>query len=201
MLNNLRLRSKLVGLTTLPVVCFLVVIAVIAVRNQQMVGAVTQECLKPAYGDLTHIAQGVHGLFTATEAASGKGMPTEKMQRLKRVVEKIKIGGTGYVFVLDPQGTYIFSKEGKRDGENIWSTKDSDGRLPIQEMIRKAMALAPGETANHAYNWQNPGDPKPRKKICTLSYTNPPNGRSVREHTRTSFFRRSPPSLTAIIRT
>jgi methyl-accepting chemotaxis protein len=173
MLKSLRLRSKLVGLTTLPVVCFLLMTVVIALRNQAMVRAVTQECLKPAYSDLNHLAEGVEGLLWTTKVDSGKGMSADLIERIKGIVERIKIGNTGYVFVLDRQGTYIFSKGGTRDGENIWNTKDSDGKLPIQEMIREAMALGPGESTNFAYNWQNPGEPKPRRKICALRYYGP----------------------------
>jgi methyl-accepting chemotaxis protein len=173
MLKSLKLRSKLVGVTTLPVICFLAMTAVIVARNQVMESVVTQECLKPAYSDLNHLAQGVQGLFTATEAGRGKGISADQMGRLKSIVEGIKIGDTGYVFVLDPQGVYIFSKGGARDGENIWNTRDYDGGLPIQEMIRTAMALGPGESTNFAYNWQNRGDPKPRRKICTLTYYKP----------------------------
>ena len=88
-----------------------------------------------------------------------------------------RVGDTGYAFVLGgkgaSQGRYIVSKDGKRDGENIWEAKDSDGKPFIQSMIRKALALKPGETAFERYPWQNKGESAPRMKISAVQYFEP----------------------------
>ena len=97
--------------------------------------------------------------------------------RVRQAILKTKIGKTGYVYVLsgkdDTRGHYIISKDGQRDGENIWDSKDAEGRYFIQSIVRKALALKPGELATERYPWQNPGEPAPRWKIVRLTYYEP----------------------------
>ena len=97
--------------------------------------------------------------------------------RVRHAILKTKVGSTGYVYVLggggEDRGRYIISYKGKRDGENVWSLKDSDDRYVIKEIINKAMGLGPGEMATIRYRWQNPGEPAPRWKIARLSYYAP----------------------------
>ncbi len=70
------------------------------------------------------------------------GIPHENViKSLKEAIMGIKVQKTGYVFVLDSKGNYIVSKDGKRNGENIWETKDAEGKPLIQEMIKKALPL------------------------------------------------------------
>ena len=87
-------------------------------------------------------------------------------------IKKIAVGKTGYVYVLDSKGNYVLSKSGKRDGENIWEAKDGDGRLFIQELIRKAKKTANNDTdiAEIRYPWKNPGESEARYKIAKLKY-------------------------------
>ena len=86
-------------------------------------------------------------------------------------IQKIRVGKTGYVYVLDSKGNYVVSKDGKRDGESIWNAKDADGRLFIQELIRKAKKAGDGTgIAEIRYPWQNPGENEIRYKIARLKY-------------------------------
>ncbi len=85
----------------------------------------------------------------------------------------IKVGKTGYVYVLDSAGHYVISQGGKRDGELIWEAKDADGRYFIQEIVKKGLALKPGEAAEERYPWKNPGDPVARVKIARIGYFAP----------------------------
>ncbi len=101
------------------------------------------------------------------------GVPQYSIEELRQAVYDIKVGTTGYVYVLDSKGHYVLSQNGKRDGENIWGAKDTDGRLFIQEIVKKATALKPGEFAEVTYPWQNPGDPAPREKVARLMYFAP----------------------------
>ena len=97
--------------------------------------------------------------------------------RIRQAVLQIMVGRTGYVYVLDgtgeERGCYIISQRGERDGEDIWESKDSDGRLVIQEIISKAITLKPGELATERYRWKNPGEKTPRWKIARLAYYAP----------------------------
>ncbi len=101
------------------------------------------------------------------------GVPEASAESLREQIMKINVGKTGYVYVLDSKGTYVISQHGKRDGEVIWDAKDADGNLFIQEIVRKALALKPGEFAEQTYPWQNPGDPAPRMKIARIGYFAP----------------------------
>lgn len=97
--------------------------------------------------------------------------------QLHRAIIDQKIGKSGYIFVLnakgESKGKYVISREGKRDGENIYSEKDSFGRPFIQEMIDQALTLKPGEIGVSHYSWQNPGEPAPRKKTTCFTYFEP----------------------------
>jgi methyl-accepting chemotaxis protein len=101
------------------------------------------------------------------------GIPQENTTTLRSVINKIKVGKTGYVYVLDSAGNYIISAGGKRDGENIWAAKDTGGNMFIQEICKKAAALKPGEIAEQRYSWKNPEDKTAREKIARLKYFAP----------------------------
>jgi len=104
------------------------------------------------------------------------GVPEDSVAALCREIDNIRnrvVGETGYVFALDPKGTYIISKQGKRDGENIWESKDAHGRLFIQEIIKMGMALKTGQYGHIQYPWQNPGDARARQKTVSIGYFAP----------------------------
>lgn len=96
---------------------------------------------------------------------------------LRDNILRMRVGDTGYAYVLagkgEQKGRYVISKDGKRDGESIWEARDADGRLFIQSILQKALALKSGETAFERYPWQNPGDAAPRVKIAAIQYFEP----------------------------
>jgi methyl-accepting chemotaxis protein len=95
-------------------------------------------------------------------------------QELREAIMKMKVGKTGYVFVLgtkgDQRGRYIISYQGKRDGENIWEAKDADGNPFIQNIVNKAVATHDGDTDIETYPWKNEGDATPRTKLTAITY-------------------------------
>ncbi len=101
------------------------------------------------------------------------GIPQRELAGLHDAITKIKLGKSGYVYVLGAsgkdKGRYIISKDGKRDGENIWEMKDADGRLFIQDIIREANEHRDGSIAFVSYPWQNTGEPR-RQKIVAIKY-------------------------------
>ena len=105
------------------------------------------------------------------------GVKQENVKSLRQAINGIKVGKTGYVFVLggkgDMQGHYIISQGGIRDGENVWDSKDSQGNHMIQSIIKKALQLQPGGLATEKYLWQNPGEEAPRVKIARIAYYEP----------------------------
>lgn len=103
----------------------------------------------------------------------GVGVPMEGDKELRQAIMNIVVGKTGYVWVLDGKGRYVISDHGKRDGEDISGSKDANGDLFIQDMVKQAMSLKPGEIGEHQYPWQNPGESKPRMKIARIMYFAP----------------------------
>jgi methyl-accepting chemotaxis protein len=105
------------------------------------------------------------------------GIPEQSATSLRESIMSIKVGKTGYVYVLnakgDTRGHYVISQGGKRDGENIWEVKDASGRYVIQDICKAALALKPGEIGEVRYFWQNPGEPQPREKIVKIAYFEP----------------------------
>jgi len=105
------------------------------------------------------------------------GVPQESVKSIRQSIMDIKVGQSGYVFVIggtgDHKGHYIISKNGERDGENIWDAQDADGSYFIQTMVAEALQLKKDEVAYIRYPWQNPGDPKARDKISAVTYFEP----------------------------
>ena len=98
------------------------------------------------------------------------GVKEQSVSSLRQQIIATKVGASGYAYVVDSNGNYIVSQNGQRDGENIWNTKDADGKLMIQEVIRTAKTAMPGQTTEVSYQWKNPGDPDARKKIVRVTY-------------------------------
>ncbi|MGD9848815.1 MAG: methyl-accepting chemotaxis protein [Desulfuromonas sp.] len=111
------------------------------------------------------------------------GEKQENVTSLRRGILKTRIGESGYVYVLggqgDQRGHYIVSPGGANDGKDLWPAKDSDGRLFIQAIVEKALALpavgADGQVplAFERYPWQNAGESAPRIKGAAISYFAP----------------------------
>jgi signal transduction histidine kinase len=101
------------------------------------------------------------------------GIPQEAASSLRESIMETQVGQTGYVFVLDSDGTYVVSKGGRRDGDVIWEAKDDNGTLFVQEMIGKAGKLGPDEIAEQRYPWKNKGDTEARMKVTRLKYFAP----------------------------
>jgi methyl-accepting chemotaxis protein len=105
------------------------------------------------------------------------GVKQESVASLRKAIGDITVGKSGYVYVLggvgDQQGKYILSKDGKRDGENIWNAKDSNGNLFIQDVVNKGVALSDGQVAFSEYPWKNADDPVARDKVAAIAYFKP----------------------------
>ena len=98
-------------------------------------------------------------------------------QGIRQGIMSTKVGKTGYVYILGGKGAqrgrYLVSQHGKRDGENIWEAKDSDGKAFIQAIVGKATALKEGEVAYQRYPWLNPGEAQARNKVAAFTYFAP----------------------------
>ncbi|HUU30237.1 MAG TPA: methyl-accepting chemotaxis protein [archaeon] len=105
------------------------------------------------------------------------GIGHETFQSLREAIYNIKVGKTGYVYVLGGKGAnrgrYFISKNGERDGEDIWETRDDEGNFIIQSIVNKALKLNKGEVDSERYPWKNPGETKVRNKVAAFMYFEP----------------------------
>jgi len=101
------------------------------------------------------------------------GVKQESVESLRKAIMDIKIGKTGYVFVIggsgQHMGNYIISYKGAADGKNIYEAKDPTGRMVIKEMIELSKK-AGGEAIFYEYPWQNAGEKEPRLKMASVIY-------------------------------
>ena len=105
------------------------------------------------------------------------GVKHDAVESIRQAIYKIKVGNTGYVYVLGgkagDRGHYIISKDGERDGEDIWDESDSEGNLFIQSIINTALSLKEDEVGFQTYPWRNIGETGSRNKIVAIKYFEP----------------------------
>ncbi len=102
------------------------------------------------------------------------GIPqTTINQELRAAILKIIVGKTGHVFVVGGQGTnrgaYIISKEGQRDGENMWESKDASGAFFMQAIVQKGLRTRDGSVDFETYPWKNAGEREARTKFTAVT--------------------------------
>ncbi len=96
---------------------------------------------------------------------------TEGLKGLKEKIRGIKVGDTGYLYVLDAgkdKGTLVVHPA--LEGKNLIETKDAGGREFIREMVEKKEGLI-------SYPWMNPelGDKTARDKVVVFNHYQPWN--------------------------
>jgi methyl-accepting chemotaxis protein-2 (aspartate sensor receptor) len=91
---------------------------------------------------------------------------TADVAALKERIRSIKVGDTGYFYVLNAaagknQGELLVHP--KREGENILDSRGADGREFVKEILAK-------KTGTITYDWINPGETAAREKIVSFDY-------------------------------
>lgn len=92
---------------------------------------------------------------------------------LNQEIKGIKVGDTGYVYIMDSKG--FLKIHPAKEGDNILDSRDSSGFEYIRAMIRDAALLSDNEVGTIRYPWANPelGDVKPRQKVHKFVYFKP----------------------------
>ena len=91
---------------------------------------------------------------------------TKDVVALKERIRAIKIGDTGYFYVLSatPGKTYgELLVHPTREGDNILESRSADGHAFVKEILEKKTGLI-------AYDWQNPGETAMREKIVAFTW-------------------------------
>jgi methyl-accepting chemotaxis protein len=106
------------------------------------------------------------------------GERIDAVESLRETLLRIRVGESGYAYILgttgSTKGVYILSKDGLRDGENIYESQDPNGRYFIKEFLEKAINAKPvGSTVYIKYPWKNPNEDTTRNKIAAGKYFAP----------------------------
>ncbi len=105
------------------------------------------------------------------------GVKQESVASLRNGIMSVKVGKSGYVFVLGghgkEMGCYVISKDGASDGKNIYDVKDSSGRFFIRSIVENGVKLKEGEVFFERYPWRNKDDNVARDKIAAIAYYAP----------------------------
>jgi PAS domain S-box-containing protein len=103
------------------------------------------------------------------------GAREQSAQSFKDEIKEIKVGDTGYVLIMDGEGT--LKVHPAKEGENVLDSKDSSGFEYIRSMVNDAVALEEGDVGTIRYPWINPelGETKSRQKINKYIYFKPWN--------------------------
>jgi methyl-accepting chemotaxis protein len=105
------------------------------------------------------------------------GVKENSTTALRQAIMSIKVGTSGYVYVLNAKGAtrgnYVISKNGKRDGENIWESKDASGKPFIQVICERGAALQPDDICEVRYPWKDSESTAARDKIAKVAYFAP----------------------------
>ncbi|NTV52066.1 MAG: methyl-accepting chemotaxis protein [Candidatus Firestonebacteria bacterium] len=185
MFTELGLKQKilvfgiLVG--TLPI---MLMYGVVIFLNQRSVALAEKNTLTVAADSLKEEDRRAYQMceLAMAEVAVGKNAPgggnsavfEDARTKLFAEYEKFKIGKSGYVYILqgsgDRRGTYILSKDRKRDGESLWNTQDPTGKYFARNICEAAPRLGADEIGEETYYMKNPGETTPRLKRVYFQY-------------------------------
>ncbi len=90
------------------------------------------------------------------------------LEALKSELASLKVGKSGYIFVLDYDGNNVVSYKRQTDGTNLFNAQDAQGNYFVQEIIKKGKFLAHHQIDFHNYPWKTQGQEKLKDKIAAL---------------------------------
>lgn len=170
LLNNLKLRWKLLVLVLPLVILPIIVVASVIgyIANHQAYLGVTQA----SKDDLQHMASFTIDLFDSHDrqfhdyqhdspATLSTELASQSYAALKQKIKNKKVGATGYIFCIDSKGTLTLHPDA--EGKNIIDARDFSGHPFIREMCEKKSGWI-------RYPWRNFGEKEPRMKIVRYDY-------------------------------
>ncbi len=94
-------------------------------------------------------------------------------QAARRALKRVQVGETGYIYAMTSSGELTVHIA--REGENVYTQKDEDGRQFIRAMCKAATESDAGTLLKIVYPWRNVelGDTSPRQKMVVYRYFEP----------------------------
>ncbi|HOV12964.1 MAG TPA: Cache 3/Cache 2 fusion domain-containing protein [Spirochaetota bacterium] len=89
------------------------------------------------------------------------GVKELNIQKIREDLLKIKLGRTGYFYVMDSKGNLIVYPS--IEGKNLYETQDKNGYYFVKDIISK-------KEGKITYWWQNEGESRPREKLIVFKY-------------------------------
>jgi len=173
--RNLKIRTKIIGVTL-----FLVLISIMGFYyfSIHQFGKALRNLSEE---DLEHLVSNIYSMcrlqqeLIRAQGNSGLNISINEQSTisLKDIITRIKVGKTGYVYVMDSNGT--LKVHPAKEGENIIDSIDSSGFRYIKAMTSEATKIEEKAVATIRYPWVNPelGEKKPRQKIAKYTYFEP----------------------------
>ncbi|MBF0386563.1 MAG: cache domain-containing protein [Candidatus Omnitrophica bacterium] len=90
--------------------------------------------------------------------------------RLLDQVSRIKVGRSGYVFIIDGQDRFVLSGGRKDDGQKVADTSPGAKTAEYLAIISSARQLKEDESRTFHFDWSEPGSVDLRKKMSVLVY-------------------------------
>ena len=88
------------------------------------------------------------------------------IDEFSKSIGHIKVGSTGYAFVMDGKGNMLIHPDKGLVGKPVIDLKDADDKPIFKEMIT-------ARNGSITYNWKNAGETMARKKIAIFASDNP----------------------------
>lgn len=121
---------------------------------------------------LESVAGDVHIMLESFHQEHGNTLILDKNTPLLDQIAQIRIGRSGYVSLLQTDGTYVLSKGRQQDGENLL-TMDAFRRTFMRRALRLLEMNQAGGHQHMQYKWSVAGSPVPRMKMSVLSFFEP----------------------------
>ncbi len=93
---------------------------------------------------------------------------TAREEKLKELLRDIKIGTSGYAYILDYDGVYVLGYNRESDKKNVFELQDVNGKLVAQEIISKGRSLAVDSFETISYFWKNSNETIAREKLAVI---------------------------------
>uniref|UniRef100_B8HSN5 Circadian input-output histidine kinase CikA n=1 Tax=Cyanothece sp. (strain PCC 7425 / ATCC 29141) TaxID=395961 RepID=B8HSN5_CYAP4 len=105
------------------------------------------------------------------------GVAQSNLPSLTQTIQKTRFGRTGYIYVVrgsgQQRGEVIIPRPGEQQDVSGWKIKDADGQFVVQNIIKTALSVPPGEFSSIRYRWVDSVTKKVEWRVDTLKYYAP----------------------------